>query len=95
MAWPKGKKRGYKTGGRVKGSKNTFSKSVELRAMVEGALSEVGGQDYLIEQAREEPRAFLALIAKLLPTKVEGEVEHTGGVQIEVVTGFSSGPHQR
>ena len=91
MGWTKGKKRGVKNGGRVKGKNVT----ADMRRMVEGALAAVGGQQYLERQAEENPKAFIPLLAKLIPTQVQAEVEHTGGVQIEVVTGFSSGPHSR
>ncbi len=43
--------------GRRLGSKNKIP--AELRAMILGALEAAGGQDYLVEQAREKPGAFL------------------------------------
>jgi hypothetical protein len=45
-------------------------RTVELKAMIEGALGELGGQAYLVKQARENPVAFLALLGKLLPRDV-------------------------
>ena len=35
--------------------------------MILGALDDAGGQAYLTEQARENPVAFMALLARLLP----------------------------
>jgi hypothetical protein len=35
--------------------------------MILGALDDAGGQDYLAEQARENPIAFLTLLGRVLP----------------------------
>ena len=94
MPWPKGRKKA-KTGGRVKGSKNLAPgpKSPELREMVLRALDRAGGETYLLSVARDDSRAFLALIGRLLPTKLEGEVKVPTTIQI--ITGFDAGPHER
>lgn len=55
--------------GRPKGSPNKVNKA--LREMILGALSEVGGVEYLVEQARENPGPFLALVGKCLPKNVD------------------------
>ena len=51
--------------------------------MIQNALETAGGEKYLVEQARENPSAFLALVGKVLPKdsniKVEG---HVGIVEI-------------
>jgi len=60
-------------GGRKKGVPN--KDTAYLRAMVLDALDAVGGMDYLIEQARLNPVAFISLIAKLLPVAVTGDVQ--------------------
>lgn len=44
--------------------------------MVQAALEAEGGIEYLRQQARENPKAFLPLVAKLMPTKVEGDAEN-------------------
>lgn len=94
MAWPKGKRRGTKTpgSGRTKGTKNIApgAKAPELRDIVLRALGTVGGQKYLEQVARADPKTFLALIGRLLPTRVEGEVAHVA--EIRVITGFEEGP---
>lgn len=54
--------------GRPKGSKNIHT--ANIKAMIEGALSEVGGQKYLEQQAIENPVAFMGLIGKILPKDV-------------------------
>lgn len=45
--------------------------------MIEGALLELGGQDWLVAQARRHPKAFMALIAKILPRDVSVGVAGT------------------
>lgn len=56
--------------GRPKGSAD--KKSLKLTQMIIAALDESGGVDYLVEQARKNPRAFLALLAKTLPLTITG-----------------------
>lgn len=41
--------------------------------MVLRALDQVGGVEYLVQQAKENPVAFLTLLGKILPTQVTGE----------------------
>ncbi len=59
-----------KTGGRQKGTPNKLS--ADVRAMVLAALDRAGGEDYLLEQAHDNPKAFLALIGRILPTQITG-----------------------
>lgn len=59
-----------KTGGRKKGTPNKLSSDV--KAMILGALNDNGGQNYLAEQARENPNAFMQLVGKVLPMTVQG-----------------------
>jgi len=40
---------------------------LDLRQMVHDALSEVGGVDYLVEQARKNPKTFLQLVSRCIP----------------------------
>lgn len=56
---------------RPKGSLNT--KSVILKEMILAALDKAGGQDYLCQQAKENPTAFLTLIGKVLPLAISPE----------------------
>jgi hypothetical protein len=98
MAWPTGRPRpGGKTpgSGRKKGAKNILpgAKSPELREMVLAALESVGGQEYLEGVARMDAKAFVSLISRLLPNKVEAEV--TVPTTIQVITGFARGPYDR
>lgn len=57
-----------KTGGRKKGVPNKIN--ADLKSMILEALSDVGGKRYLIEQAAENPTAFLTLVGKVLPKEV-------------------------
>ena len=57
--------KGVKTGGRSKGTPNKAT--AEIKSMIEGALSAVGGQKYLEQQAMENPVAFMTLVGKILP----------------------------
>lgn len=60
-----------KTGGRQKGTPNKVN--AQLKDMILGALSEAGGQSYLLKQAEANPTAFLTLIGKVLPMQVAGD----------------------
>ncbi|MCC7144261.1 MAG: hypothetical protein IT349_19370 [Candidatus Eisenbacteria bacterium] len=73
--------KGFKTGGRKKGTPNKLS--ADLKAMILGALDQAGGQTYLVAQAKKNPTAFLTLVGKVLPLQVSGE--DGGPLQIEVV----------
>ena len=68
MARPKGQK---KLGGRKKGTPNKETK--QLREMILEALDKAGGVQYLEKQADANPKAFLTLLAKVLPMQVTGE----------------------
>lgn len=72
-----------KGGGRPKGEPNKNTKA--LKDMILGALSDAGGQEYLVKQAKMNPTAFMGLIGKVLPTELKGQLE--GGFVIHVTTG--------
>lgn len=44
--------------------------------MVERALHKAGGVEYLVEQARKNPVAFMGLVGRVLPLQLAG---HDGG----------------
>lgn len=71
MARPKGSP---KVGGRQKGTPNKIN--ADLKAMILGALSEKGGQSYLVRQADENPVAFMGLVGKVLPMTVQGDPQN-------------------
>jgi hypothetical protein len=55
-----------KSGGRQAGTPNKIG--ADLKAMILGALDAVDGQAYFEKIAREDPKTFCSLVAKLLPT---------------------------
>lgn len=69
---------GRKTGGRKAGTPN--KDNAQITKMVDQALDEAGGVEYLKRQAESNPAAFLSLVGKRMPRVVEGpgdNGEHT------------------
>ena len=76
--------KGFKTGGGSrKGKPNKFTSSI--KAMIEGALQDLGGKEWLKKQAQKNPVAFLALLGRTMPLQGLGE----GDGPILIVTGIS------
>jgi hypothetical protein len=69
--------------GRPKGVPNKVT--TKLKDMILNALDKAGGEEYLCEQARESPSAFLALIGKVLPTTLQGTGED-GEIAVKLIT---------
>ena len=59
--------------GRPKGSVNKINAA--LRDMILASLDKAGGEAYLVEQARANPSAYLALLGKLIPKDITATVE--------------------
>lgn len=70
--------------GRPRGSENRINRDV--RAMVLAALNEAGGQAYLVRQAEANPKAFLALVARVIPKEVAIEVTRQYVVALPAVS---------
>lgn len=66
--------RGNAGKGRTKGVPNRIG--ADVRAMILAALDSAGGETYLVQQARENPSAFMTLLGKILPTTLAGDVEN-------------------
>jgi len=62
MAAPKGTRPPAAGKGRPKGSRNKLTRNV--KEMILGALSDVGGQKWLVKQATLNPMAFMGLRIK-------------------------------
>ena len=85
MAWPKGKKRGFKTPGAGRKAGTPNKDTQPLREMILQALSDQpgGGIGYLTVQAKSNPSTFMTLLGRVLPMQVTGE--GGGPVVIEIV----------
>ena len=59
---------GERRGGRQKGTPNKLNS--DIKEMVLGALSDVGGREYLAARAIDTPAAFLTLVGKILPLQL-------------------------
>ena len=68
-----------KYGGRKKGTPNKTT--AVLKDLILGALDEVGGQEYFVTLAKEQPVAFCGLLGKILPTQVNMQ----SGKDIQIV----------
>lgn len=66
--------------GRPKGSRNKLTASA--KEALESAFESIGGESALADWARENPRDFYPLWAKLLPKNLE--VEHKGPLEVTV-----------
>lgn len=67
-----------KTGGRQKGTPNKMTGA--LKDMILGALGDAGGQQYLADQSKANPVAFMALVGRVLP--LDANVTHGGTIGI-------------
>ena len=73
--------------GRKKGQKNGFS--MDLRKIILESLHLLNGPEYLVQQGRDNPVAYLNLLAKLMPVSVIGDctnpiqVQHTHTMRLD------------
>ena len=61
--------------GRPPGAQNKITKTV--KQAIEAAFENVGGTEWLIRLAQEDPRTFAILLAKLVPSDVRVEQKPT------------------
>ena len=66
--------------GRPLGSKNKFTKA--LKTTVLSALETLGGEQYLVEQGKANPAAFMSLLGRILPTEVKAELTGKDGAPL-------------
>lgn len=66
--------KGVKTGGRQKGSLNKTTTA--LKDAILNALDRAGGEDYLLQIAKTDPKTFAMLIGRVLPLTVAGDKEN-------------------
>jgi len=74
-------------GGSRKGIPNKVNG--ELKQMILEALHNSGGVNYLTAQASKNPKAFLALLGKVLPMTIQG-TGADGAITVEI-TRFGAG----
>lgn len=63
--------------GRPKGVQNKLTRTV--KEAIEAAFNGVGGHEYLMRQAEENPQAFLTLLGKIIPAQVQQEISNPDG----------------
>lgn len=63
--------------GRPKGIPNKTTASI--KAAIEAAFQGVGGHEYLMRQAEENPQAFMTLLGKIIPAQVQTELTNPDG----------------
>lgn len=60
--------------GRPPGSQNKITATVKM--MVLGALDKLGGEKWLVNQAKKHPQAFMQMLRQVMPTQVVGDVNY-------------------
>jgi hypothetical protein len=73
MPAPKGTRPPAAGKGRPKGARNKLTR--DIRGMILGALSDVGGQKWLVKQAELNPTAFMGLLGKVIPTQIDATIK--------------------
>jgi hypothetical protein len=58
---------------------------VNIKEMIEGAVVAEGGLEYMRQQARDNPTAFLALVGKILPRTINLDAHVTTHVRETLV----------
>lgn len=77
-----GKKKPPRAGmGRPKGAVNKVTKT--LREAIESSFERVGGADYLVKMANEQPASYMTLLGKVLPAHMNIKAE-TGKFELIV-----------
>lgn len=78
-----------KTPGKLIPLKPTIEVKADLREMILTALHKSGGVNYLVEQAANNPKAFLALLSRVIPKDLSADININGSnVQINQTTTF-------
>ena len=67
--------------GRPKGSPN--KSTAAIKEMLLASLDAVGGTQYFIRQADENPTAYMSLMSKIIPSEVKKEITGADGGAIQ------------
>jgi hypothetical protein len=74
VATKRGRAKGTrKTGGRKRGTPNKVT--VRLKDALEASFVAVGGQTYLEALAKDDPRTYVTLLGKILPSEIAGSLD--------------------
>lgn len=71
---------GKKFGGRKKGTPNKMTLTVKQSVL--DAFEEVGGADFLVGVAHEDPKTFCAMLAKIIPSDINADLQHRGDIVV-------------
>ncbi len=66
--------------GRKKGQVNHLTASV--KAAVEEAFHRVGGAEYLVTVAQNDPKTFCTILGRIIPQQVNAELSGTVGIAL-------------
>lgn len=77
MPFEEGRK---KTGGRKKGTPNKAT--AMLKESILASFDKMGREEYLVRMAEEQPRAYLNLLGKVLPSEIKADVDVSGRVTL-------------
>lgn len=66
-----------KTRGRKKGTPNKTTTA--LKTAIMNAFEKVGGEDYLVTVAKDDPKTFCTLLGRVLPAEMKAEVAGDNG----------------
>jgi hypothetical protein len=83
--------KGFKTGGRKPGTPNRMTNT--LKASIEEAFGRVGGVEWLVKQAGENPQAFMTLLGRVLPREMNVDMSEGTVVLVRDYTGRKDGGH--
>ena len=82
--------KGRKTGGRQKGTPNRTTAA--LKDAILNAFHTVGGEAYLVQVARKDPRTFCALLGRVLPAELKADI--TGKLTLEDLVAGAAAPKE-
>ena len=88
MGWPKGKTKPKPPGsGRAPGTPNKLTAS--MREMHLEAFERLGGVDWLVAKAEEDPATFLRGIQRLIPSEVAAKIESSHVIRVQNLSGIT------
>ena len=78
--------------GRPKGAVGKVPKA--LKEAVLGAFNQVGGQDWLVKMAGEQPVAFMGMISKVLPLTLASDPDSPPTLKVIMERTFVGSDHK-